>query len=82
MQAVCKIQITKEKVLVEITEKRDVLLVYIDDVEQDASQDLCKFPINLNFLNILNSLSRDLIRFIIRNRLLKHFSLYQPKAGI
>lgn len=43
MQALCDIQISKEKVRVEITEKRDALLVYIDDVQQDASQGLCKF---------------------------------------
>lgn len=54
MQALCDIQISNEKVHVEIKENRDVLRVYIDDAEQSASQKLCKFLVkHVNFMNSL-----------------------------
>lgn len=43
MQAQCKVQITQQNVWIEVRNGRDNLLVYIDDMEQDANQNSCKF---------------------------------------
>lgn len=43
MQALCDIQLTKDNVRINIMKNRDLLHVFIDDMQQDSSQDLCKF---------------------------------------
>lgn len=42
MQAVCEIQITQQNVQIEIRKGRENLLVFIDDIEQDAEQNSCE----------------------------------------